>query len=293
MPKVYDATCKDLVASYPGDFGAAFGLAGPVPLTVHNVELSIVSAATDVVLGRGQPPDAFIILDFQSHWENDLLSRTLLYNAILHHQKQVPVHSMLVLLRPIAHLDRLEGGVHYAVWPERGQTDHRFEIIKLWEQPVARFLAGGLGILPLVPLCQMTQGSTLEEALPGILHRINERLMAEAKPEDAGRLWTATFFLTGLRIPEDRVLPLFQGVYGMQDSSTYQYVLRQGKALGEAEGAAKELRKILLLQGQLRFGPPSAAAVQALESLSDLERMERMAGRVIRVSSWQELLDTP
>jgi len=33
--------------------------------------------------------------------------------------------------------------------------------------------------------------------------------------------------------------------------------------------------------------------VQTLESLSDLDRMERMADRVIEVSSWQELLDTP
>jgi hypothetical protein len=87
MPKAFDATLKDLVATFPGDHQAAFDLAGPGPLFVHNVELSIVSAATDIVLGRGQPPDAFIILDFQLSWANDLLSRILLYNALLHHHK--------------------------------------------------------------------------------------------------------------------------------------------------------------------------------------------------------------
>jgi hypothetical protein len=145
MPKAFDATFKDLVATFPGNFGAAFDLAGPVPLFVDNVELSVVSAATDVVLGRGQPPDAFIILDFQASGAKDLLSRTLMYNAVLHHHKQVPVHSILVLLRPVAYMDQLERGVHYAVWPVRGQTDHRCELIKLWERPVEQFLTAGLG----------------------------------------------------------------------------------------------------------------------------------------------------
>ena len=254
-----------------------------------NVELSVVSAATDVVLGRGKPPDAFIIFDFQASGAKDLLSRTLMYNAILYHQKQVPVHSILVLLRPIASMDQLERGVHFAVWPKRGQTDHRFEIIKLWERPVEQFLTAGLGTLPLAPLCQMPKGSTLEGALPDILRRIDERLTAEAGPEDAGKLWTATFVLTGLRTDRDKVLPLFQGVHGMKESTTYQYILEEGEAIGRA----KEVRKILLRQGQIRFGAPPAVVRQVLESLSDLERMERMADRVIEVSNWQELLDTP
>ena len=275
------------MATFPGDFGVAFDLAGSVPLFVDNVELSIVSAATDVVLGRGQPPDAFIILDFQSSWADDLLSRTLMYNAILHHKKQVPVHSILVLSRPIAHMDQLKRGVRYSVWPKRGRTDHRFEVIRLWERPVEQFLTGRLGTLPLAPLCQMPKGSTLKKALPGILRRIDERLTAEAGPEVAGKLWTATFVLTGLRTTDEKVLPLFQGVHGMKESTTYQYILEEGGL------AIKSYGKILLRLGQKRFGAPPAAVRQVLESLSDLDRMERMADRVLEVSNWQELLDTP
>ena len=36
MPKAFDATFKDLVATFTGDFGAVFDLAGPVPLYVDN-----------------------------------------------------------------------------------------------------------------------------------------------------------------------------------------------------------------------------------------------------------------
>jgi hypothetical protein len=293
MPKTFDATFKDLVATFPGDFGAAFDLTGSVPLFVDNVELSIVSAATDIVLGRGQPPDAFVILDFQTSWAEDLLSRTLMYNAILHHKKQLPVHSILVLLRPIAHVDQLKRGVRYAVWPKRGRTDHRFEVIKLWERPVEEFLSGGLGTLPLAPLCRMQKGITLKKALPGILRRIDERLTADARPETAGKLWTATFVLTGLRAPSEEMLPLFQGVHGMKESSTYQYILREGKAEGRVEGRVEEVRRILLRLGQRRFGTTPAAVKQGLESLNDLDRMERMADRMLEVASWQELLETP
>jgi hypothetical protein len=38
---------------------------------------------------------------------------------------------------------------------------------------------------------------------------------------------------------------------------------------------------------------PSTAVSQMLESLSDLDRMERMANRVLEEFGWQELLDTP
>jgi hypothetical protein len=82
-----------------------------------------------------------------------------------------------------------------------------------------------------------------------------------------------------------------------EESTTYQYILEEGEKIGHAEGRAErraeELRKMLLRQGQKRFGAPSAAVRQVLESLSDLDRMERMADRVLEVANWQELLDTP
>jgi hypothetical protein len=187
-------------------------------------------------------------------------------------------------VRPEANDRRLDQGVHYAVWPERGQTDHRFEVIRLWQQPMEPLLAGGLGTLPLAPLCQPFSG-TLVENLPGIIRRIDERLSREAAPAEAAKLWAATFVLAGLRLPSELVLPLFQGVHGMKESSTYQYILEEGRA--------EEARKILRRLGQKRLGPPGEAEAAALEGLRDLDRLERLTERVDEMSSWQELLDTP
>jgi hypothetical protein len=74
--------------------------------------------------------------------------------------------------------------------------------------------------------------------------------------------------------------PFFQRRPGMRESTTYQYILEE------------EARKILLRLAQKRFGPPEIPIRVALESITDLERLEHMTERVSEVSGWEELLRT-
>src|SRR5207237_430443 len=74
-----------------------------VPIEPLNVDLSTLSAATDVVLGFGDPVAEVVDLNFQSGPDRDLDSRILLYAAALYHRYGVPVRSLLILLRPAAH----------------------------------------------------------------------------------------------------------------------------------------------------------------------------------------------
>ncbi len=57
MPLPFDATLKDLARRYPGDYASTFRLGNPSDLHALNVDLSVISAATDVVLGHGDPSD--------------------------------------------------------------------------------------------------------------------------------------------------------------------------------------------------------------------------------------------
>ncbi len=285
MSKPFDVTLKDLVQSFPADYAAAFRLEGGGPVAPLNVDLSTVTAATDVVLSRGDPFDALMDINFLSGWDGDTLARVLLYNALLYYRYRVPVHSVVVLLRPSANDLRLDQGLRYAVWEERGHTHLAFEVVRMWQQPVEPVLAGGLGTLPLAPLCQLPAGVTLEQALPDILRRIDERLGREATPEVAGRLWSATFVLTGLRLPREPLGQLFRGVRGMKESSGYQIILDEGRT--------EEAQKILLRQGQRRFGPPTEATRMALQGMTDLERLERMTDRIFDATTWEDLLNTP
>ena len=72
----------------------------------------------------------------------------------------------------------------------------------------------------------------------------------------------------------------------MRDSSTYQAIVEEGLAQGRAEGE----RRLLLLVGETRFGPPDDATRSRLEAITDADFLERLARRLMIVSSWSELL---
>jgi hypothetical protein len=66
MPHPFDATVKDLVQRRPADIASGLGLGGPGTPTVLNIDLSLVSTATDAVLAYGDPPALLCDLNFQA-----------------------------------------------------------------------------------------------------------------------------------------------------------------------------------------------------------------------------------
>lgn len=285
MPLPFDATLKDLVQRHTADFERAFRLPTEPPATVLNVDLSVVSAATDVVLGYGDPPERVVDLNFQAGRNPELPDRELMYNGILRYRYHVPVHSVVVLLRPAADGPELTGEVAYAGVPRRGRVGFRYEVIRLWQRPVRRLLRGGVGALPLAILGQLPPGVELTAGLADVIRQIDRRLARAARPEDANQLMTATLVLTGLRVPNEEARQLFQGVRTMRESSTYMGII--------TEGRIEEAQKILFRLGRPRLGQPDEGTQASINGLNDLERLERMLDRIHQAASWQDLLATP
>src|SRR5438105_3467806 len=100
MPLRYDATLKDLISRHWADFAALLRLDGPPPAQLLNVDLSTVSAATDFAVGFGKPVQWIADLNFQASRDAGLARRVWLYHALLHHRYGVPVHTVIILLRP-------------------------------------------------------------------------------------------------------------------------------------------------------------------------------------------------
>ena len=71
----------------------------------------------------------------------------------------------------------------------------------------------------------------------------------------------------------------------MEDSTTYQYIIEQGEL--------KALRKMLLRLGAAKFGAPPKKVKATIQGLEDLPRLERMCGRLITASSWDDVMATP
>lgn len=75
----------------------------------------------------------------------------------------------------------------------------------------------------------------------------------------------------------------------MRESSTYQAILAEGEARGEARGE----RRLLILVGSQRFGPPDRSIRRALDALDDVARIERISARLFQAATWEELLAAP
>lgn len=294
MPLKFDATLKDLVQAYAADWLAVLDEPPSGPVEVLTPDLSTLTAFSDIVLRVG---DWLLHLDFQSGPDPDLPRRILLYNALLHERYGLPVHSVVVLLRPRADRGDLNGTVKYAVRPERGRLDFAFEVVRLWQVPVERLLASGLGTLPLAALGQMPEGQTLDEALPEVVARLVQRIETETGAEQERLLLTASYVLMGLRLSHERAIELFQGVGKMRDSTTYQAILDEGRAegltKGRVEGEVKEARKVLLRLGRKHLGEPSSTTEAAVQAIHDVDHLELLIERVMEVANWQELLQTP
>ena len=71
----------------------------------------------------------------------------------------------------------------------------------------------------------------------------------------------------------------------MDESDTYLMILDEGRA--------KAFRWVILVWGEDRLGPPDESAKARVQSITDLDRLLRMALRAPKAASWQELLDTP
>ncbi len=279
----FDAALKEIAAQHPPDFAPPFGLPTNEPVKALNVDLSSVSAATDVAFGYGSPLREIADLNFQSGADQWLDLRLLKYNALLQLQYHVPVRSVAVLLRPAADHPRITGKFHSVSGATR--IEFAYEAIRLWQQPVERYLTGGIGLLPLAPLCQMPAEVSAEIAIRSVVQEIDRRLRSEVPNAEAARLMTAAFILTGMRVEKSQLVSIFDGVRVMHESTAYDVMLDEGRVDGQ--------QRILLRLGRKYIGPPTPESESALKGIKDLDRLERMADAIFTAKSWEQLLATP
>jgi hypothetical protein len=285
MAMTFDATLKDMGRESPRGFLATFDRPPSLPVKLLNVDLSTVTTAADLIFGLGDPLQETVHLDFQSSASAWKHADVLVYNALIYAHYKVPVHSILVLLRPEAAHSNQNGVIRYAPRPGRGRMDFGYEMVPLWQQPAEHLLAADLGVTPLAILGLLPEGRSLEERLGVVAQRIAERIIKEAPPDRAKKLLTDALLLTGLRVRRDAAVRIFQGVRLMQDSDTYLMILD--------EGQEKHAKKMVLLFGERKLGPVDESVKTRLAGITDLERLDRMILQATTAASWQEILDTP
>lgn len=295
MSKPFDATLKDLAASFPEDFLSMFDHPPVEPVSALNVDLSTVTTSADFVCGVGNPLKEVVHIDFQSSASADLHRDLLAYHSLLLRQHRAPVSSIVLLLRPQGQHSNLTGRIEYSPRPGLCSTVFHYGIVRLWDIPAEHILQGGPGILPMAPLCRLPEGVELEESLKTVIQQAIDRILQEAPLEAARRLVTAAYVLTGLRVSRTVAFELFKSVTIMKDSDTYQAILEEGvqkgREEGRGEGEHSEAVKILLRLGKKKWGDPPSTFEDSLASISDLTQIEHFIDRIEECSGWEDLLN--
>jgi hypothetical protein len=285
MALTFDATLKDMARDCPEGFLAEFDRPVTGPITLLNVDLATVTRSADLVVGLGGPIEAVIHMEFQSSaaaWKH---ADVLVYNALLYSQYRVPVHSVVLLLRPEAAHASMTGHIRYAARPEHGTMDFGYQVVWLWEIDAERLLTGNIGLTPLAVLGRLPEGLALPDSLAAVARRIVERLTQETSRDRAGKLLARALLLAGLRVQRNVAFKIFEGVHMMEESDTFLAILE--------EGGERVLREMILLQGEDRFGPPDESVKAALKNIRDLERLKRIGRETPKAASWQEIIETP
>jgi hypothetical protein len=207
----------------------------------------------------------------------------LMYHALAHRQTELPVHTVVVLLRPAANIGDAENGIRYSVHPA-GELRFRFEVMRVWETPADDLLRAGPGLLPLAVLGRMPAGSTRLRAIPEVIERVADEAYRSLSQDRADRVVASAIILAGMHLTRDQIRAASARLRSMIDTITFDVWQEMGQEM--------HARKTILAQGRVKFGEPTPEQEQALNRIEDLARLDRMLLAVLKARSWAGLLRT-
>jgi hypothetical protein len=122
--------------------------------------------------------------------------------------------------------------------------------------------------------------------VPEVIQDIEARLARKTRFEFSGIIMQSTLILAGLRLGKDEIdavqgrLPM--RFRGLEKSSYFKRL--------EEKARIEEARKLLLSLGHDRFGPPDKKISREIKAIPELKRLEELGRRLLKVSTWAELL---
>jgi hypothetical protein len=289
MAEQYDASLNHLIDLRPeewaGFFAARAGIP-PGPVEVLDTDLSSTLQA-DKLLRVNGPTPAALHLEFEVSGRLGIPERLLRYNVAARGVLgPMPVHSVIVLLRPEANATDLTGYLEVPGADGRPYLTFRYTVVRVWHEIAEMLFAAGSSLAPLALLTNEA-AADLDSAAGRFADRLRADPVAGRLKDDVA---TLTYVLCGLRYSEQQVTRLLMGLENiLEESSTYQLILNRGVN----KGAVEAERNVLLIQGRKKFGPPPPDREAALAAITDRARLERMAERILDATGWDDLLATP
>lgn len=297
MAKPFDATLNSMIDLQPADWASCFGsIVGipPGPSTALDTDLATTLQADKLFRIDGERP-ALLHLELEANPRTGIPRELMRYNTLIDHQHDLPVETVLILLRPKA-LASDQTGRYQRFGVGGGMiAEFHYRVERVWERSVDFWLDSGVGLAPLALLTDEADAN-LERALT----RVRECLQENRTEEKVAKsLLGSSYVLCGLRYNRDRIAELFRRLSMlMEDSTTYQEILEKGlsqglsrgRDQGIAEGKMEAKRELLLRLGTKRFGPPNSAVAQTILEIDNSNRLTLLNEKLLDAVSWDDLI---
>jgi len=276
MQTSFDSTFKVLVDHSPGDwarflFSEALDSATTMDTSLHETS-EVVDRLIRVSHGGG---DFILHVEFHAgHSGNAIPSRLFHYNAAVMKRYGMTTLSCVLILRKEADSPSISGGFVRSIEPFGDIHSFRYHPIRLWKEPLNRFLIPGSSLAVAGVLAEFGE-RTLEEAGAEILRCIE----ASGDQDVSGRLLNHAIALAGMRFNRSQAETIFGRKLSVLEkySTTVQYFIRRGEA------------RLLLESAKQIFGAPTP---QIIEKVDDATSAELVAWnkRLRTAQSWSELI---
>lgn len=298
MAKEFDASLNRLTDAHPDEWArflcSRLGIP-PGPAELLDTDLATTVQADRLFRVDGPVP-AVIHLEFEVSGHLGRPADLLRYNVLAHHQTGLPVHSVVVLLRPKANSSDLTGHFQLAGADGQPYLTFRYGVLRVWLESVDALVHAGLGLAPPVLLTDEAARNPT-----GAVDRVEAELQrAGAAGNVAVSVFHSLLLLGGMRHGRAVIGELRRRIamsIDLKESSYHQMILdegrQEGRREGESEGRLVEARDLLLRLAGKKFGVTPPAAEATVRALTDRERLERMTDRILDATTWDDLLATP
>jgi predicted transposase/invertase (TIGR01784 family) len=283
---MYDSTCKFIATQYSKEL-ANWLLGRPLDLTeVKPSELSLEPIRADSVIFL-ESKDELLHIEFQTDPKDNIPYRMLDYAVRLYR-----IYPNKEIRQVVIYLTKSNSPLVRQNIYQRGETHHKFEIIRLWEVPYQTLLQSP-GLFPFAILSQV-------ENRENLLGEIAQKIEEISDSREQSNVAATTAILAGLVLDEDIIQRLLKEEI-MKESVIYQKIKKEGqleglqkgrlegRLEGKQEGKQEGEVNIVLRLLTRRIGGVSAKLSQQIQSLS-IEKLENLGEALLDFNSEEDLV---
>ena len=264
----YDNTCKFIAETFTADL-TAWLLGEPVEMTVMEPSELVAEPVRADSLVMLESRSLIFHTEFQVEPRADVPYRMANYRLRVYHR-----HPEKEMQQVVVYLRETQSPRVFQTTFELARMRHEFDVIRIWEEPVERFLETP-GLLPFAVLARTSDREATLRQVSGQIEAIGDR-------EQQGDVAASTAVLAGLVLEKQFIRSVLREDV-MKESVIYQDIVSTAEERGRDKGKREEGLSFASRLLKRRFGTLSPEVMQEIEELS-LVALEELGEALFDIS---------